>query len=92
MQKLPTEIIQIILKIKWWNARKERLEKILALPVLKLLVNKTGDRRWYQAEVEINGCKLVFELYTDGNFISKHLFLYDYRDRDFKKRRQIVYH
>ena len=32
MQKLPREIIQIILKIKWWNARKEFLEKNLILP------------------------------------------------------------
>lgn len=45
MQKLPTEIIQIILKIKWWNARKERLEKKLLMP--KLLECQRGQRIFY---------------------------------------------
>jgi hypothetical protein len=45
MQKLPTEIIQIILKIKWWNARKERLEKKLLWP--KLVKGKRGRQIFY---------------------------------------------
>ena len=45
MQKLPTELIQQILKMKWWTARKERLEKKLLMP--KLVKGRRGRQTFY---------------------------------------------
>lgn len=54
---LPYELVKIILEIKWWSARKERLKRILKFPhkTVSVVVNSNdksqifflGKRVWF---------------------------------------------
>jgi hypothetical protein len=75
MKKLPLEIIQHILKIKWFNALKERLERILHFPIFYKQSSYFGYV-YYKSIVDFNGKRYVFSYRPDNNhkilYIDKH--------------------
>lgn len=73
--KLPLELIQHILKIKWWNARKKRLERILALPNL-VKVNSRWGEKCFKSEFDKNERRYTFIFIYQGFNILKCLYFH----------------
>lgn len=90
MQKLPTEIIQYILKIKWFNARVNRLEDTLCLPRgWKKEVSYFGYF-YYRSEIDFNEKRYIFQYRPEDYDYIKIIRIesdFNYHDgtADFKK-------